>query len=79
LIPNQTIYIEKEKKGRGGKTVSLITNLKGDLKSLQKEIQKKCATGGAVKNGNIEIQGDHLKKIKEMLEKKGFKVKQVGG
>jgi translation initiation factor 1 len=79
LPPIQTVYIKIDKKGRGGKTVSLITNVKGDLKSLQKEIQKKCASGGAVKNGNIEIQGDHLRKMREILEKKGFKVKQVGG
>ena len=76
---NQTAYIKIDRKGRGGKTVSIITNLSGDIKSLQKELQKKCASGGALKNGSLEIQGDHLKKIRTILEEKGCIVKQVGG
>ena len=76
---NQTAFIKRDRKGRRGKTVSLISNLKGDLKALQKELQKICASGGALKNGTIEIQGDHLTKIKTVLQEKGCIVKQVGG
>lgn len=79
VFKNQTVYIKRDKKGRAGKTVSVITNLKGDLKAFQKDLQKKCASGGAVKNGAIEIQGDHLNKIKTFFEEKGYTVKQVGG
>ncbi len=76
---DQTAFIKRDRKGRGGKTVSIITNLSGDIKSLQKELQKKCASGGALKNGAIEIQGDHLSKIKNILQEKGCIVKQAGG
>lgn len=76
---NQTAFIKRDRKGRGGKTVTVISNLAGDMKSLQKELQKKCASGGALKKDAIEIQGDHLKKIRIILEEKGCIVKQVGG
>ncbi len=78
-MKTQTAFIRREKKGRAGKTVSIISNLKGDLKALQKEIQKKCATGGSIKNGTIEIQGDHRDKIAAIIEAKGWKVKFMGG
>lgn len=78
-LEKQIAYISRDRKGRRGKTVTLIANLKGDLKSLQKELQKICASGGAIKNNIIEIQGDHLKKIRSVLEQKGCQVKQTGG
>ena len=78
-IDSQTAFIRREKKGRAGKTVTIISNIKGELKSLQKEIQKKCATGGSIKNGKIEIQGDHRDKIAEIMKGKGCKVKFTGG
>jgi len=76
---NQTAYIKIDRKGRGGKTVTVISNLSGDMKSLQKELQKKCASGGALKKDSLEIQGDHINKIRSILEDKGCTVKQVGG
>jgi len=76
---NQTAYITRDRKGRGGKTVTVISNLSGDMKSLQKELQKKCASGGALKKDSMEIQGDHINKIRSILEDKGCTVKQVGG
>lgn len=72
-------YIQREKKSRGGKVVSVISNLSGELKALQKELQKLCATGGTLKDGKIEIQGDHRDRIAEYLKQKGFKVKLIGG
>ncbi len=76
---SQTAFIRREKKGRAGKTAPIVSKLKGDLKPQQKEIQKKCATGGSVKNGTIEIQGDHRGSIASILKEKGCKVKFIGG
>ncbi len=77
-LSSQTAYISREKKGRAGKTVTTISKLEGDLKSLQKELQKKCATGGSTKNRIIEIQGDHRDKIADILREKGCKIKFSG-
>ena len=74
-----TAYIERDRKGRKGKVVTVISKIKGDLKTLQKELQKECGAGGSVKNNNIEIQGDHRDKIAKILQDKGFKVKFIGG
>lgn len=76
---NQTAHIRREKKGRAGKTVTTISNLRVDLRKLQRELQKYCATGGSIKNGVIEIQGDHRDKISKYLKTKGYKVKFIGG
>jgi len=75
----QNIKIQREKKGRGGKTVTVVYGMTGDLRSVQKELQKHCGTGGSSKNGTIEIQGDHGPKIKNFLEGKGIKAKLAGG
>ena len=72
-------YIERDRKGRKGKVVTVISRLTGDLKKLQKELQKECGAGGSVKNNNIEIQGDHRDKIAKILQNKGYKVKFIGG
>jgi len=74
-----TAYIERDRKGRKGKVVTVISKIRGDLKTLQKELQKECGAGGSVKNNNIEIQGDHRDKIAGILQGKGFKVKFIGG
>jgi translation initiation factor 1 len=76
---SNTIYLKREVKGRGGKTVTSISNMSGDMKAMQKEIQRWCGAGGTTKNGVIEIQGDHRARIKEYLEKQGFRVKLAGG
>jgi len=75
----QTALIRREKKSRAGKTVTTISGIKGGEKSLQKEIQKKCASGGVLKNGVIEIQGDHREKVAQILKDKGYKIKFIGG
>ncbi len=77
--PGQVIKIQRETKGRGGKTVTAVMGIRGDLKTVQKELQKHCGTGGSSKNGRIEIQGDQGLKIKAYLEGKGYKVKLSGG
>ena len=78
----QTIYIHRESKGRGGKPVSLVKNLllpKSELKALAKKLKQSCGSGGTVKDGVIEIQGENRKKIAMVLEKLGYKVKIAGG
>jgi translation initiation factor 1 len=78
-LSDQTAYIERDRKKRAGKVVTVVSKVRGDLKGLQKELQKLCGSGGTVKNGNIEIQGDHRDKIAEYLQKKGIKTKYIGG
>ena len=76
------IRLRIDRKGRGGKSVTLIEGLianEQELKELAKELKKVCGAGGAVKNGLIEIQGDVRDLLKEKLEQKGFKVKIAGG
>jgi translation initiation factor 1 len=78
----QTVYLHRESKGRGGKTVTLVKNLvlsEKDLKSLAKTIKQACGSGGTVKENVIEIQGEHREKIAEVLRKLGYKVKLAGG
>ncbi len=79
---SQHIFLKRETKGRKGSGVTLIENLplkSDELRKLAKEIKKKCSSGGTVKDGIIEIQGDHRDKIKLLLEAKEFKVKLSGG
>lgn len=73
------VYIERDRKQRRGKVVTVISKIMGNLKELQRELQKECGAGGSLKNGNIEIQGDHRDKIAFILQKKGFKIKFKGG
>jgi translation initiation factor 1 len=77
-----TLKIRLEKNSRGGKTVTVIFELpKNDdyNKDLEKKLKSHCGSGGAYKDGNIEIQGDHREKIKTFLEKLNFKIKFAGG
>lgn len=79
----QTICIQREKKGRGGKQVTVLRDFQltdKDLAKLVKQLKKACGSGGTVKEGGItEIQGDHREKIAEVLQKQGYKTKFVGG
>jgi translation initiation factor 1 len=67
-----------EKKGRGGKTVTVVDGLPRNaafLKNLGQELKRACGTGGAASDGAIELQGDLRDRIREVLVKKGFVVK----
>jgi translation initiation factor 1 len=78
---NGTVYLFLERKGRGGKEVTVIKQLPLNpiaLKILAAEFKSQCGSGGTVSNGNIEIQGNHRNKLKEALESKGYKVKLSG-
>lgn len=52
---------------------------RGSVKKLTKQLKQQCGTGGSLKDGVIEIQGDHREKIKGLLETQGFTVKLAGG
>ncbi len=76
------VRISRQTKGRKGSGVSLISGvpLPGqELKTLAKKLKQRCGTGGTVKNGVIEIQGDHRQVLQAALEQMGYKVKQAGG
>ena len=74
--------IGRQTKGRKGAGVSLVTGVPlddKDLKKLAKQLKQKCGTGGTVKSGTIEIQGDHRDVLKQELSKLGYTVKLSGG
>lgn len=76
------VRIQRETKGRKGKGVTLITGLALEphqLKDLAKELKQRCGTGGTVKEGTIEIQGDQRDLLLNLLQQKGFNAKKAGG
>ncbi len=78
----QTIYLHRASSGRGGKPVSLVKNLvlsDEDLKALAKRIKQECGTGGTIKDGVIEIQGEQCQRIADILQRLGYRVKIAGG
>ena len=78
----QTAYLHRDSKGRGGKAVTLVKKLilsEEDMKELTTKLKQICGSGGTVKEGIIEIQGEHREKIAEALKKMGYKVKIAGG
>ena len=77
-----TIRIQREVKGRKGKTATVIYGFEldnGKLKQLARELKRRCGTGGSVKGGQVIIQGDHRNTLLTELKKRGFKVKIAGG
>ena len=83
LVPEGTVsrgYVAS--KGRGGKTVTTISGVplpESELKELASALKRRCGTGGALKEGVIEIQGDHVQLLIDELVKRGFKAKKSGG
>jgi translation initiation factor 1 len=76
------VRVMRDRKQRGGKTVTVITGVSGDdaiIASLAQQLKKLCGSGGTVKDGNIEIQGDHCDKVQAKLTSLGYKVKRAGG
>jgi translation initiation factor 1 len=74
--------VSRQTKGRKGSGVCLITGVVlpgAELKKLAKHLKKKCGAGGAVKNGVIEIQGDHRQTLIDALRALGYKAKLAGG
>ncbi|MCP4293072.1 MAG: stress response translation initiation inhibitor YciH [bacterium] len=76
------VRVSRQTKGRKGKGVTLVTGvpLEGpDLKDLAKTLKQRCGSGGTVKNGVIEIQGDHRDTVVMALAKHDWVVKKSGG
>jgi translation initiation factor 1 len=76
-----TARVSRSTKGRGGKCVSLVTGLQletGELNNLAKHLKQKCGSGGTVKDGEIEIQGDHREQIVKELIGRGYKARLAG-
>ncbi len=78
----QSVRVGIERKGRGGKTVSLVTGViaaPAELEKLCKQLKNSLGTGGAVKGQVIEIQGDQRDKIVAILQGLGYQAKKAGG
>jgi translation initiation factor 1 len=77
------VDIIRQKAGRGGKTVTVVTNFVGiglpEKEKLAKQMQKACGVGGTVKEGRIEIQGDKRPEVARILEEAGFRPVFAGG
>ena len=74
----KTVRVSSTKKGRKGKTVTLINGLRlnqSELKAYAGMLKKKTGTGGSLKDGVIEIQGDYREKVGEILRKDGWEIK----
>ena len=78
IVGDGTVRVKLDTKGRKGKGVTLISGLPlapAELILLGKQLKQKCGSGGTVKDGMIEVQGDHCASLIEALKKLGWKVK----
>ena len=80
-LPNDGIVrVFRDKGRRGGKVVTVVRGLPaGDAPGVASDLKRLCGSGGAVKDGAVEIQGDHREKIAARLETRGYRVKLAGG
>lgn len=75
------VRVSRETKGRAGKGVTLVKGLALEataLAALGKQLKTACGSGGTVKDGVLEVQGDHCERIIEMLKSQGLVVKRAG-
>ncbi|HEY9596572.1 MAG TPA: translation initiation factor [Cyanophyceae cyanobacterium] len=83
LPPNQqNIRVQASRKGRKGKTVTVISGFQAKpetLAQLLKQLKTQCGSGGTVKDDTLEIQGDHTQKLVQILAQMGYKAKISGG
>ena len=76
------VRVQREVKGRGGKAVTLVRGLPLDataLAALGKQLKAACGSGGTVKDGVVEVQGDHVERVMALLAAQGYRVKRSGG
>jgi translation initiation factor 1 len=76
------VRVSRETKGRGGKAVTLVRGLalgEAALITLGKQLRTACGAGGTVKDGVIEVQGDHCERVIDLLKAQGLTVKRAGG
>ena len=82
LSTDGVVRVSRESKGRGGKSVTVVKGLALDaaaLAQLGKQLKTACGSGGTVKDGVIEVQGDHCETVMNALKKQGYNVKRAGG
>jgi translation initiation factor 1 len=80
LPDDGVVRVFREKGGRGGKVVTVVRGLpRGDVQQVASDLKRHCGTGGSVKDGVVEIQGDHREKAAARLESQGYTVKLAGG
>lgn len=76
------VRVSRETKGRGGKSVTLVRGLAlapDALADLGKQLRTACGSGGTVKEGVLEVQGDHAERVVEWLRARGHNAKRAGG
>lgn len=76
------VRVSRETKGRRGKAVTVVRGAPLDatgLDDLARELKQLCGTGGTVKDGAVEIQGDQRERVAAALEQRGWRVKRAGG
>lgn len=79
---NDVVRVQRETKGRGGKAVTLVKGISladNELQALGKHLKAMCGSGGTLKDGVIEVQGDHVDRIVALLCAQGYKAKRAGG
>ena len=76
------VRVSRETKGRGGKAVTLVRGLPLEadaLAALGKQLRNACGAGGTLKDGVLEVQGDHVERVMLLLQQQGWTVKRAGG
>jgi translation initiation factor 1 len=79
---DKIVRVSREVAGRKGKGVSVVSGLplgSGELEVLAGELKRRCGSGGTVRDGRIEIQGDHRDLLVAELARRGYQVKRAGG
>ena len=81
IASDSVVRIRRESRGRGGKAVTVIEGIPEHpdrLKAICKQLKQRCGVGGAVKDSQLEIQGDQRSNCKHKLEAMGYRVKLSG-
>ena len=81
-VGDGVVRVSRESKGRGGKAVTLVKGVPldaGALQQLGKQLKTACVSGGTVKDGVIEVQGDHVDRVMALLQERAWTVKRAGG
>lgn len=81
-VGDGVVRVSRETKGRGGKAVTVVRGVllaEPELARLGKELKAACGSGGTLKDGVIEVQGDHVARVVEALKARGHTVKRAGG
>ncbi len=76
------VRVSREKQGRGGKVVTVVRGLPlaaEPLAALGKQLRSACGAGGTVRDGVLEVQGDHVERVLALLQQQGFAARRAGG